>query len=30
MLNKKFVSIKQQDLKDCGPACLAMISRYYG
>ncbi|KXY30540.1 peptidase domain-containing ABC transporter [Bacillus sp. FSL K6-0067] len=30
MLNKKFVCIKQQDVKDCGPACLAMISRYYG
>ncbi|RXY97496.1 hypothetical protein DD583_32880, partial [Klebsiella pneumoniae] len=27
---KKFTFIKQQDLKDCGPACLAMISSYYG
>ena len=30
MFRKKFTYIKQQDLKDCGPACLAMISRYYG
>ncbi|MFK4317266.1 MULTISPECIES: peptidase domain-containing ABC transporter [unclassified Bacillus (in: firmicutes)] len=30
MFKKKFSSIRQQDLKDCGPACLAMISRYYG
>ncbi|HFK1711934.1 TPA: cysteine peptidase family C39 domain-containing protein, partial [Bacillus mycoides] len=29
-MSRKFVCIKQQDLKDCGPACLAMISRYYG
>ncbi|MEK4419171.1 peptidase domain-containing ABC transporter [Bacillus sp. FSL K6-0268] len=27
---KKIKCIKQQDLKDCGPACLTMISRYYG
>ncbi len=30
VFKKKFTCIKQQDLKDCGPACLAMISRYYG
>lgn len=30
MKRKKFPLIKQHDLKDCGPACLAMISRYYG
>ncbi|MEA1012661.1 peptidase domain-containing ABC transporter [Bacillus cereus] len=30
MFKKKFTYIKQQDLKDCGPACLAMISRHYG
>ncbi|SCN42181.1 peptidase domain-containing ABC transporter [Bacillus wiedmannii] len=30
MLKKKFPYVKQQDLKDCGPACLTMISRYYG
>ncbi|QWG48399.1 peptidase domain-containing ABC transporter (plasmid) [Bacillus mycoides] len=30
MFTKRFVHIKQHDLKDCGPACLAMISRYYG
>ncbi|UOX99357.1 peptidase domain-containing ABC transporter (plasmid) [Bacillus cereus] len=29
-MSRKLVCIKQQDLKDCGPACLAMISRYYG
>ncbi|WP_409194063.1 cysteine peptidase family C39 domain-containing protein, partial [Bacillus cereus] len=23
---KKFTCIKQHDLKDCGPACLAMIA----
>ncbi|MGK9185731.1 peptidase domain-containing ABC transporter [Priestia filamentosa] len=27
---KKFIYIRQHDLKDCGPACLAMISRFYG
>lgn len=27
---KKFICINQNDLKDCGPACLAMISRHYG
>lgn len=27
---KKFNWIQQHDLKDCGPACLAMISRHYG
>ena len=27
---KKIKCIKQHDLKDCGPACLTMISRYYG
>ncbi|MBE5092043.1 peptidase domain-containing ABC transporter [Bacillus thuringiensis] len=26
---KKFECIKQHDLQDCGPACLAMISRHY-
>ncbi|ETT85568.1 MULTISPECIES: peptidase domain-containing ABC transporter [Bacillus] len=30
MISRKFTCIKQNDLKDCGPACLAMISRYYG
>ena len=30
LFKKKFSYIKQQDLKDCGPACLAMISRYHG
>lgn len=30
MLRKKITYIKQHDLKDCGPACLSMISRYYG
>lgn len=30
MVRKKFRCIKQHDLKDCGPACLAMISRHYG
>lgn len=29
-LFKKFKCIQQHDLQDCGPACLAMISRYYG
>ncbi|GGE85982.1 peptidase domain-containing ABC transporter [Priestia taiwanensis] len=29
-MKSKFVCIKQHDLKDCGPACLAMISRHYG
>lgn len=27
---KKFSYIKQHDLKDCGPACLAMIAKHYG
>lgn len=30
MFTKKIICIRQHDLKDCGPACLAMISRYYG
>ncbi|HGH0915701.1 peptide cleavage/export ABC transporter [Bacillus cereus] len=30
MISRKFTCIKQNDLKDCGPACLAMISRHYG
>lgn len=30
MFKKEFFCIRQQDLKDCGPACLAMISRHYG
>lgn len=30
LFTKKISYIRQQDLKDCGPACLAMISRYYG
>ena len=29
-MSKKYVCIKQQDVKDCGPACLASISKYYG
>jgi len=29
-VSKKYVCIKQQDVKDCGPACLASISKYYG
>ncbi|MCM3737940.1 peptidase domain-containing ABC transporter [Bacillus cytotoxicus] len=29
-MKKKFICIKQHDLKDCGPACLTMISRHYG
>ncbi|KXH79498.1 peptidase domain-containing ABC transporter [Bacillus cereus] len=29
-MRKKFKCIKQHDMKDCGPACLAMISKYYG
>lgn len=27
---KKFSFIMQSDLKDCGPACLAMIAKHYG
>lgn len=27
---KKYNCVKQQDMKDCGPACLATISRQYG
>jgi len=27
---KRFPHIKQLDARDCGPTCLAMISRYYG
>lgn len=27
---KKFPNITQHDQMDCGPACLAMISKYYG
>lgn len=27
---KKFPNIAQHDQMDCGPACLAMISKYYG
>ncbi|KXZ05813.1 bacteriocin ABC transporter ATP-binding protein [Bacillus cereus] len=30
MLKRKIRHFKQHDLKDCGPACLAMISNYYG
>lgn len=30
MLLKKFYCIKQQDIKDCGAACLATISKQYG
>ncbi|WP_164085716.1 peptidase domain-containing ABC transporter [Bacillus wiedmannii] len=30
LLKKRFPLIRQHDLKDCGPACLAMISKYYG
>ncbi|HDR3902660.1 TPA: peptide cleavage/export ABC transporter, partial [Bacillus cereus] len=30
-MTQKYVSFfKQQDSKDCGPACLAMIAHYYG
>lgn len=29
-MKRKFICVKQQDLKDCGPACLSMVSRYYG
>ncbi|HEB2442150.1 bacteriocin ABC transporter ATP-binding protein [Bacillus thuringiensis] len=29
-MKRKFTCVKQQDLKDCGPACISMISRYYG
>ncbi|KGE20460.1 peptidase domain-containing ABC transporter [Paenibacillus wynnii] len=29
-LIKKYVCIKQHDLKDCGAACLATISKHYG
>lgn len=29
-MRKKFHCIKQQDIKDCGAACLATISRQYG
>ncbi|MGR5983923.1 cysteine peptidase family C39 domain-containing protein [Bacillus cereus] len=29
-MRKRFPLIRQHDLKDCGPACLAMISKYYG
>ncbi|CAH1209382.1 Lactococcin-G-processing and transport ATP-binding protein LagD [Paenibacillus auburnensis] len=27
---RKYILIKQHDLKDCGAACLAMISKHYG
>src|SRR5579864_1079333 len=27
---KKFIRIKQRDISDCGAACLASISSYYG
>ncbi|PEC52107.1 bacteriocin ABC transporter ATP-binding protein [Bacillus cereus] len=30
MIRKTFKCIKQHDLKDCGPACLSMISHHYG
>ncbi|MDA1926049.1 peptidase domain-containing ABC transporter [Bacillus cereus] len=30
ILFESFPYIKQHDLQDCGPACLAMISRHYG
>lgn len=30
LFSNYFPLIKQHDLKDCGPACLAMISKYYG
>ncbi|MBH0346653.1 bacteriocin ABC transporter ATP-binding protein [Bacillus thuringiensis serovar muju] len=29
-MKRNFKCIKQHDLKDCGPACLAMIARHYG
>jgi len=30
LFGRKFPLVIQHDLKDCGPACLTMISRYYG
>ncbi|WP_455715941.1 cysteine peptidase family C39 domain-containing protein [Anaerosporobacter sp.] len=27
---KRYYCIKQQDIQDCGPACLATISKQYG
>lgn len=30
LIRKTFKCIKQHDLKDCGPACLSMISHHYG
>ncbi|MCR6850509.1 peptidase domain-containing ABC transporter [Bacillus sp. IBL03825] len=30
MRKRSFPLIRQHDLKDCGPACLAMISKHYG
>ena len=24
-----FINIRQHDMSDCGPACLAMVARYY-
>ena len=27
---ERFPFVKQHDAMDCGPACLAMVSRYYG
>lgn len=30
MMSKRFPHIRQHDAMDCGPACLCMISKYYG
>ena len=30
MQMKKFIRIKQRDISDCGAACLASVSSYYG
>ncbi len=30
LLKNKFPHIKQHDAMDCGPACLAMVAKYYG
>ncbi|WP_252250910.1 cysteine peptidase family C39 domain-containing protein [Clostridium sp. ZBS13] len=27
---KKYYCIKQHDMKDCGPVCIATISKQYG
>lgn len=30
MMSKRFPHIRQHDAMDCGPACLCMVSKYYG